>query len=804
MALKDFDFKQFMLDKGERVALAAAGFFMALLVIFGLIINGLGSGSASANADELTKLKDSGKSAFDQSRPPGDLVNVDPDLLRAGKLVRLDPIEFLAMNPFFIAMQTEDTKWRKPKVLAPDEFQADYVRGLVRAYWITADNKKVVFVQPKDKSAKQKTVAAPQPKNRRGVPGGNQTQAQSPFASYGGLRGLGGMGGKGGMPGGGMGPMGGMPGGGMGGKGGMPGGGMGPMGGMPGGGDDERGGGGLPSGFMAMGGNMEKPELEFIYVPIERLAKSDGWPAGGWPAEQAVPQRMAVIQAAFPYKEQMEEFRKALRYPYLSMMEQEAAAEFSGLNVQRRAVSPDGKPIEDWKPVDIINSVRPLLIFGWEPEDEKLLQYGIVWPRDRLTVPRPMLNLTAKYPEVIKLEGIKNTIEEFDRLAKDAIPVYQAPPTKFDPSLDIYDFEPNPGTGNRVTGGVGPMGMGTSMPGMDPEGRSGAGAGYGAAGSRMKSGIPGKMTMGGQGMGMTMGAQGTGSMPGGPGAMGAFGQGGFQSMGSQVQDRLIPDKCLVRFLDVTIEPGHTYEYRIQVKMANPLYKRLDKAIDESSTTEKELLGPWATVSQPLAVSDDTEVFVVVDEKTRGRRPDSVPVQIHRWFDYIELNKSKLAQVPVGDWEIAEYVDAKRGEYIGRVEDEEVAMWNPQQEAFVFAVPADKKRPVRQRKGIPVDFGTRYILVDFQGGRQEEAARKDAAKIRDESPLEVLVLSPDGKLLVRNSRDDTDNPDRKDRLDTWQHWIKDVRDGSLRTQMPASQMMMPGGGGGPGQPPGSGE
>src|SRR5262245_21547457 len=118
MALKDFNFKQFLVDKGERAALAAAGFFMALLIVFGLVINGLGSGSASANADELTKLKNSGKQNFDNSRPQPELANVDPDLLRAGKIDQLDPMAFMAMNPFFVALQSEDTKWRKPKVLA--------------------------------------------------------------------------------------------------------------------------------------------------------------------------------------------------------------------------------------------------------------------------------------------------------------------------------------------------------------------------------------------------------------------------------------------------------------------------------------------------------------------------------------------------------------------------------------------------------------------------------------------------------------------------------------------------------------
>ena len=72
------------------------------------------------------------------------------------------------------------------------------------------------------------------------------------------------------------------------------------------------------------------------------------------------------------------------------------------------------------------------------------------------------------------------------------------------------------------------------------------------------------------------------------------------------------------------------------------------------------------------------------------------------------------------------------------------VWNPQQESFIFAVAGDTrlKRGVRRHRGIPVDFSTRTILIDFQGGKQE-ALRKDAPKIVDESPLEVLLLSPAG-------------------------------------------------------------
>ena len=95
--------------------------------------------------------------------------------------------------------------------------------------------------------------------------------------------------------------------------------------------------------------------------------------------------------------------------------------------------------------------------------------------------------------------------------------------------------------------------------------------------------------------------------------------------------------------------------------------------------------------------------------------------------------------------------------------------------------------------------SRRLAVSAIGQVSGDPARERlvARGLRDESPLEVLVLSPDGRLLVRNSRDDIENADRKERLETWRTWIKDVKDAKDRTQMPARNMMMGGGAGAPG-------
>jgi hypothetical protein len=153
MALKDFNFQQFMIEKGERVVLGLVGGLTTLLILFGFVMRGLGSGSPAANTRELNELRKKGQDAFTRSAPDLAIAKVDPDLLRAGQLVPLDPIAFLAENPFFEANQMEDTKWRLPRVLAPDESQVDLVRGLVRSYIFTRDRDSmmVMFLHHKQK-----------------------------------------------------------------------------------------------------------------------------------------------------------------------------------------------------------------------------------------------------------------------------------------------------------------------------------------------------------------------------------------------------------------------------------------------------------------------------------------------------------------------------------------------------------------------------------------------------------------------------------------------------------------------------
>ena len=86
-------------------------------------------------------------------------------------------------------------------------------------------------------------------------------------------------------------------------------------------------------------------------------------------------------------------------------------------------------------------------------------------------------------------------------------------------------------------------------------------------------------------------------------------------------------------------------------------------------------------------------------------------------------------------------------------------WQYTRNAFIL--PTDEKtkaKGISKATGIDVDFAqeppeNNMILVDFEGGKVTSPLPN--VKIVDESGIDVLMLSPDGKLLARNSALDTD-------------------------------------------------
>jgi hypothetical protein len=71
----------------------------------------------------------------------------------------------------------------------------------------------------------------------------------------------------------------------------------------------------------------------------------------------------------------------------------------------------------------------------------------------------------------------------------------------------------------------------------------------------------------------------------------------------------------------------------------------------------------------------------------------------------------------------------------------------------------------------VDFRTKHMLVDFNGGKTK--TKVGQFTVADESSTELLILREDGKIEVRREAEDTVVKERKDRENILAEWLKQV-------------------------------
>jgi hypothetical protein len=458
---------------------------------------------------------------------------------------------------------------------------------------------------------------------------------------------------------------------------------------------------------------------------------------------------MAIVVGSFPLKRQVEEFQKALRNDnaYHVVVEEKVtekdksgknerlmpAFRFLGFNVRRREVGPDGKPTGEFVNLDFVRPYMEIMsqvLMEPAPEDpkvEKLLFAGLV---QRRPVQIPLRDKTGEktskpYPNIEEaLPKIKETLTALT-------PVQTAPVasnSKFD-ILKEFDAFGNTNAPATDTGNITPAAPAEWVP---------------------------------------------------------------------------PSHCVLRFLDVTIKPGHTYEYQVQVRMANPNLNKSDAEVAyHELTTMPELTSAWYDVktgpgpdAKMLQVRVPTDLhYYAVDEKALKKRdykgmnareepkPSQAVVQIHHWTDYYEWVRSRSDFFPVGDWLIGERLFIYRGESLSARAPAHVPVWAPERNTFALA----GKAPTTGRDRTAVaevtfiqDRDRAPLLVDFEGGNVSYVRRPAVPKSEDGTPepgakapppteiksqgtaTELLFLTPDGKLLARNSAVDEEDQDRKKR------------------------------------------
>jgi hypothetical protein len=555
------------------------------------------------------------------------------------------------------------------------------------------------------------------------------------------------------------------------------------------------------------------------------------------------PTRMIVVTTTFPFRDQLEVTRKALRKTDVKeLLDAQLEPSFRGLIVFRWEVLPGGKTSD------------PQAVYSYDPAGDKTVVAMPVtrqllttaeYDTDNLALLEPYLvpGLATPLPRFMNAEYPKLELAGIDVKAPD-VPGGERP----EPGAMMRRPGPTfPGSNPRFPGGrpaPGPVAPGTERPSedsgirmrdgnplsvsklaelgnkflqdklqgnidfFDPEGRSlSEGTEEGKIGQPvpMVRPAPRRPIARLEGVGVPEKRQiGRPLLPG-PRTTGEPGFG----------DKA-PEKVLVRFFDADVQPGKTYQYSIQVRMANPNMGKTKEVAYAGLAEAKELVSP-PTITPPIRVPEEFFAYAVdvnpkeleskaamgpkgTDKETAAvESGEATAIQFHRWVDIAPEGSSKLV---VADWLIAERLLVHRGETLGRPQvDVEVPFWDRFAGAigqFLLASSggSSKGKVVRPvRNAIPVDFVPAdrlpSVLVDFDGGkrRYEYAAPGKGANqteritVKDDASTELLVLNPDGKLVVRTSRDDTDvesptGRERNDRYHAWRNRINQIRMGGM--------------------------
>jgi len=261
----------------------------------------------------------------------------------------------------------------------------------------------------------------------------------------------------------------------------------------------------------------------------------------------------------------------------------------------------------------------------------------------------------------------------------------------------------------------------------------------------------------------------------------------------------VPEHCLVRGIDVTVESGKAYEYRLAIRMANPNYGRKD-VLSTTYAQDSEITSEWSKVPIKVRFDADLNYYAVDQAEVTGpgttppvmnaRMPvnknKQVVLQAHRWID--KVPNGTRTPTEVGEWVLADRFAVYRGEYVGRKERVEVPFWSYTHREFTLMHDPKAKGKV---SGIEVDFGfgrndrnpPEALVVDFEHGRPSsysKVARRTEDKVetrdvKDQCAVEVVLLSPDGKLLGHNAAEDTEDKDRKERRERIIERVKDVKE-----------------------------
>jgi len=762
-----FNIQKLLIEKGEKFALVAAAGGLAVLGVLGVIA----ATGADSPATAVNKIRNGATTLQGQiNNESTTSKELPPEMIGKNTLAfnSISPGDFRPISPMFEPVDQPNKARENPAVLGIVDAQLDLVRLPMKAYdlKISANGTVQIGVLKShnigktDMKAIEAAIQATNPKNRKPkMPAVGA--APNPLGPMGPMGPMGGRGGAGGAASG---------------------------GGNPYGADGGGSGNQYAPGAGTYDASASRSEPTVDYVPIDQY---DGKLP---PAFIIFPRRTIVVHAAFPLKAQLEVIRRALRLKTVDEASRETTTSpspsgptFDGFEVERRVTTPAGQ-VFDYSTYDHVGQYVNTIYNRKTADqpDDGYIRYFLRYEQ-KMAIPLPAVaDGQAVYPE-IRMDSIRATVDKL-KLAQKPIITESDQQKKF--KGDTSDpFMPQAGAaGGAGTGAFGDFtGAEKSGPGVSMMGPMGA--------NRGSSGLPaGPLT--------PMGPMGPAGPMGGDSTYGSGGPYGSGASGAlqNIQAAVELEHMMIRFLDVDVDPGFTYQYRIRVKMKNPNFGRRD--VGRPSDAKVAILnGPWTEIATKVTVSSDLNMYladpvkyheaIVAKYKDRAvqnlldNKNGELPViQIQTWMQQILLDGNK--REPLGAWVLGE-IPVNRGEFIGKKQLISLPLWSAEKVKFLLqTLPKYKVANAKEQpKGVLVDFSTSMMCVDFEGGKTKQTFGQ--RNVEDESAVEMLILRPDGSIFVRNSAQDADEPDRVDREKGWNDWIKRVEDdtknaGSLTNPM----------------------
>ncbi|MBI1915637.1 MAG: hypothetical protein HYS12_13030 [Planctomycetes bacterium] len=688
--MKKLNVQQLLLEKGERIGLCVAGGLAFLLLVLTLFLPGKGlfSGTASGHSEELTKETVAVKSKHSEAKPTeSDKPGSLKDATAEFQVRFVDPDLFRAFAMFF-RPPTKDTKRQKPTILVPDEVQVAVIRGQFPALQFQTDESgKIIGVLVVVDEKSESSDANSSGSSR--LQGNQITQSGAGSSNN------------------------------------------------------------MNNQFSRY--NLQyrrftppKPRIKIEMRPINEIG-------GKKPAVGALPARIAVIVASFPYKQQIEEFKRALHKTSAGEVLTEhgrgdkgkpfKSFEFNGVEVERMTLKDDGSE-GAWEPLDVEKDFKQFVIRtnkSLEKENDDPQFKQILEASKKL-----VMRVPAQLPEDLKkpeaksadrkapdlVANLKNIQASLAKLKESKTQEVTPPPTIASDEFSAYDVDGGAGTGKTNPA--------TAFNPTD------SGSGFGS----------------------------------------------FQvnSDWAKKNDDTPLEHCLVRFVDVTLEAGKIYKYRFKVKMMNPNYSPVPserKDTYQHFAKDKVLTSQGWAYTGLVSVPPDQYVYALnlpefglkLNTEMRKQEPwrwnfyyppgqdrNHAAVQIHRWVDSYSPEPTKASDQnvkAVGEWLVAARILVQRGEF---VRDPEYKVPVPIKPTDLLEHELDsitKATRSQDKTLMPVDFGDETLLVDFEGGQEgytktegsDETAK--SVPVTDQCAVELLMMRPDGKMIARNSLTDSD-------------------------------------------------